>query len=294
MPHRQPTGAVGWGRTWVESLPSNLARHRVLLLDLLDAFECDPRWRWLELGCSVAGGRADIWSDLDLAAGVEEDSWPEALDDLVELLGRLGDVVDVLRHRLSEMADKPHQRIFVQYADGVQIDLVAVPAQLPKGTQPENVILHDPGGLRIETWDSSFLQPDAATACQWAFLGYVALLDVMKYLRRNSLWEARERLEQARTEVWRLWATGEELRYPVYGLTSVPDVAGVGKPPGIEATIASLDRVELFQAALACAALLDRTAGLAVAVVGGEVPGGIAGFVRRGLNDMARDINAAE
>lgn len=149
-------------RTWVAALPDELTRQRILLQGLLEVMEGDPRWCWLELGCSVAEGRGDALSDLDLALGVAKEVWPESGDDLARLLTSLGEVVDSLRHGISGMGDRPHQRIFVQYVNGVQLDLVAVPAHLPKGTQPENIVLYDPDRLRVERWDASVLQADAA------------------------------------------------------------------------------------------------------------------------------------
>lgn len=115
--------------TWLESLPPDLAAQRDVLARLLAAVERDPRWRWLEIGCSIAEGRGDALSDLDLGLGVADDAWDEALADLPALLGSLGEVVGSLHHRLSGMGDRPHQRVFVQYAGGVQIDLVAMLAE---------------------------------------------------------------------------------------------------------------------------------------------------------------------
>ncbi len=273
-------------RTWVAALPDELTRQRILLQGLLDALEGDPRWRWLELGCSVAEGRGDALSDLDLALGVAKEVWPEAVDDLVVLLTTLGKVVDSLRHRISGMGDRPHQRIFVQYVNGVQLDLVAVPAHLPKGTQPENVVLYDPDGLRVKRWDASVLQADAATVRKWAFLGWTALGDLVKYLRRGSLWEAFERLHEARTEVWRLWAVSQKLRYPVYGLTVVLDHPEISLPPDIEATVASLDRTALLRAGLTCADLLDATTQSAALALGVDIPIAMRRFVRRQLEDV--------
>ncbi len=275
------------GRTWVDTLPAELAAQRNLLIRLLDAIEGDPRWLWLELGCSVADGRGDALSDLGV--GVADECFPDALDDLARLLAGLREPIGILRHRLPNVGDLPHQRIFVQYASGVQIDLVAVPAHLPKGTQPENVILYDPAALRRGRWDASVLQADADAVGQWIYLGWVALVDLVKYLRRGSLWEAVERLEQARTHIWQLWAVAYGVRYPAYGLTSVLDHAEVGVPPGIEETVASLDHSDLLRAALAAADLLQKIGMMATAVMGGNVPGEMERFVRRRLEELAGD-----
>ncbi len=54
---------------WISGLPSELAAQRALLHRLLAAVTVDQQWDWLELGCSVAEGRGDALSDLDVALG---------------------------------------------------------------------------------------------------------------------------------------------------------------------------------------------------------------------------------
>jgi hypothetical protein len=63
-------------------IAAHLPEHSQILGRLLDAIERDPVWRWLEIGCSVAQGRGDALSDLDLGLGVDDAAWPEALDYL--------------------------------------------------------------------------------------------------------------------------------------------------------------------------------------------------------------------
>lgn len=274
------------GRTWIAGLPDELEKQRDLLMALLHAIDGDRRWRWLELGCSVAEGRGDALSDLDLGLGVAEDAWPEALDDLADLLGELSKCVGILRHHLPNVGDLTHERMFVQYAGGAQVDLVAVPAHLPGGTQPENIVLYDPDAIRSERRPVSVRRPDGATVREWAFLGWVALADLVKYLRRGSLWEALERLHEARSQVWRLWAVTHGLRYPVYGMTSVIDHPEIALPPGIEATVAALNGNDLLRAASACADLLREVTQSAARAVGGDPPTAMASFVQRRLEDV--------
>jgi hypothetical protein len=261
------------------TLPQDLAAQRTVLQRLIAAITPDPRWRWLELSCSVAQGRGDSWSDLDLGLGVAADAWPEALADLPPLLTGLAPTIDALYHRISAWGDRPHQRAFVQYASGVQLDLVAVPTRLPTPRQPESIMLYDPDSLRAEVWDAPVLQPDAAAIREWTFLGWAALADLVKYLHRRSLWEAFERLHEARTQVWRLWAAGAGLRYPVFGLTTVLDHPETGLPPDIEGTVAALDRTDLQRAALACAILLDDASRVAGQSWDADLPHEFARFV---------------
>ncbi len=145
----------------------------------------------------------------------------------------LGDVVDVLSHQLPEWGDRVHRRVFVQYANGVQIDLVAYLATLSRGRPPDTVVLYDPDGRLVEPWTPAVLRADEAMVREWAFLGWVALADLTKYLRRGSLWEALERLHQARTYVWRLWAVAQDVDYPAFGLTGVLDDPDAALPVGL-------------------------------------------------------------
>jgi len=158
---------------WLDALPPALVAHRAVLRRLLIAVERDPRWRFLALSCSVARGAGDVDSDLDLALGAADNAWPGALDDIPALLTALGAVVDLLSHQLPEWGDRPHRRVFVQYAGGVQIDLVAYPATLSRGRPPDTVVLNDPDGRLAEPWTPSALRADAATVREWMFLGWV-------------------------------------------------------------------------------------------------------------------------
>lgn len=274
------------GYAWIDSLPAELAGQREVLRRLLAAIERDSRWRWLELACSVAAGRGDTLSDLDLGLGVDPAAWPEVLAGVPALVGGLGEVIDLLRHRIPEWGDAEHQRTFVQYANGVQLDLVVVPARQAVGTVPGAVMLYDATGLRAGVAEPSVMRANSDTIREWIFLGWTALADLDKYLRRGSLWEAMERLQQARLQVWRLWAVLHGVDYPVFGLTSVLDHPEVGSPPGIERTVAMLDGDDLRRAALACAQLLEQTGQSAAAMGPTELPLAFARYVRTKLESI--------
>ena len=53
---------------------------------------------------------------------------------------------------------------------------------------------------------------------------------------RGSLLEGIEQIHRGRTRVLQLWAVGQGVAYPAFGLTSLLDDADAGLPPGIEAT----------------------------------------------------------
>ncbi len=195
-------------QSWLDSLPSELEAHQVFLQELLTRVEMDKRWEWLELGCSLAEGRADAFSDLDLGLGVTDSGWPQSLDDLEEMLRSLDSVIGLLRHKIPGWADKDHERFFVQYASGLQIDLVAVPATKPKGKQPESLMLYDPKELRTtQGWNSLWSRGREEQVTEWTFLAWVGLMDASKYMMRGSLWEAYDRIHEVRSHIWRLWAS---------------------------------------------------------------------------------------
>ncbi len=273
-------------RIWLDNLPPALARQRVVLRRLVAGVERDPRWRFLALSCSLARGAGDEDSDLDLALGVAADAWPSALDALPALLSGVGEIVDMLHHRLPEWGDWPHRRTFAQYADGMQVDLVAYPAGTGRGRPPQTVVLYDPAGHLAEPFVPSVYKADATAVREWAFLGWTALADMAKYLRRGSNWEALERLQQARASIWRLWAVARGVDYPAFGLTSVLDDPAAGLPDGIERTVAGLDPDELRRAALTGVTLLDHTSLLAASVVEADRPTAMATYVRRLLESL--------
>ena len=102
--------------------------------------EADECWEWLELSCSVAVGRGDALSDLDLGLGYTGTEAP-AVGKVSALLRGLGPVVD-----LSAQAYEGRPRWWVQYTDGGQIALVVVAAQERPGWPPGSVALRDRAG----------------------------------------------------------------------------------------------------------------------------------------------------
>jgi hypothetical protein len=116
---------------------------------------------------------------------------------------------------------------------------------------------------------------------EWTFLGWCALIDMDKYLRRGSVWEAHARLQHARDQIWTLWAAATGAMYPWYGLTQVLDHDPGNLPPGIDATVAGLDAADLGRAATASAALLSQTSTAAAARCPADLPTAMAEYVTR-------------
>jgi len=261
-----------------------------VLRRLLAGVRADSRWQFLELSCSVARGAGDRYSDLDLGLGARDEAWPDCFQTIDPLVSALGEVVDILHHRIAEWGDRPHQRAFVQYRNGVQLDLVVFPTRPDIGLSPQSVALYDPDGLLSRTVTPRIMQPSPSDAREWAFLGWTALADLTKYLRRGSLWEAMQRLHEARTQVWRLWAAAQDIPYPLFGLTAVLDQPQSGVPPGIESTVAALELNDLLRAGQACARLLERASALVGKRLQAELPTDMAAFVQSGLQRASEEL----
>jgi len=227
-------------------MPDELGGQRALLRGLLRACESDDRIRWLAIACSVGRGVADRFSDLDMGMGVADDQFDAALADVRGVVDGLGDLVESYHHQLPGLAI-PHERIFAQYADRCQVDLVVFPATQTIGQVADEVVLYDPDDQIAVSFER---QPvTARQAREWAFGGWCALIDLGKYLRRGSPWEALQRLHEAQAQLWRLWAACLEVPNPQYGLTSILDFAPGRLPAQTEATVADLDPGRLLAAA---------------------------------------------
>lgn len=270
---------------WLSSLGSKLPDHERILRGLLREAAGDPRIRLLLVGCSIGRGAADRLSDIDAYLGVSEEAWPDHLSTLDAVLERSGELVD--RHHQMvhpEGVDaKPYHQTFAQYRSGVQLDLAVSPAPGPRGPRPDWIVLYDlDGRVRGEVRTSAVTADDVR---RWMYGGLVRLSACHKYLVRGSLWEALEQLHLARGDLWRLWAAAQRVPDAQYGLTAVLDVPHAPILPGIERTVASLDRAQLTRAALNCLDLLVSSWPQAIRAVAGEAspPPPLADWVRDGL-----------
>ncbi|HUZ22972.1 MAG TPA: hypothetical protein VMV07_04320 [Streptosporangiaceae bacterium] len=243
------------GRTWIAQLPDELDGQRAILSRLLSLCEANEGVRWLVVGCSVGRGAGDGLSDLDVAVGVREAGFPAIAADVRRGVDHLGDLVDSFQHQIPGVT-MTHERVFAQFANRCQVDLVVFPTSMDAGAIPDVVVLYDPDDqIVIAGEPRPAIMPEQVR--EWAFLGWCALADLGKYLRRGSPWEALARLNEAREQLCRLWAAALDVRTPQYGLTSILDFAPGELPAGLEATVADLDPARLLSAGQALAALLS-------------------------------------
>jgi hypothetical protein len=134
------------GRDWVGQLPAELAGQRALLGGLISLCEADDDIRWLVIGCSLSRGAADRLSDLDVGMGVRGEDFAAITRRVRRGVDGLGDLVDSYHHLLPGVPE-PHERIFAQYADRGQVDLVVLPASGLGGSVPNAVVLYDPDAV---------------------------------------------------------------------------------------------------------------------------------------------------
>jgi len=278
------------GRDWIEALPGELAGQKALLRRLLAECEARQSFRWLVVACSVGRGAGDSLSDLDMGMGLRDEVFDTALGELRLVIDGLGDLVDSYHHQVPGRAVR-HERIFAQYADRCQIDLVAIPATQTIGAVRDEVLLY--GGDMHEVMP--FEQPvlTAEQLREWAFAGWCALADVGKYLRRGSAWEAMQRLNEARDHGWRLWAAALDVPNPQYGLTSILDFAPGGLPAGMEETVAALGSTSILAAAQSLAGQLTAAGDRLPAGQRELLPGAMGSFVAADLAAIAAAGRAA-
>jgi hypothetical protein len=243
------------GLDWIDDLPSELAGQRGLLRGLLALCDADDRISWLVIGCSLARGAGDRLSDLDMAMGIRDEDFEAARPDLRRAVDGLGELVESYYHQLPGLT-QAHERIFAQFADRSQVDLVLFPASVPGGSVPNVVALYDPDDRLVIAGERKPVT--SGQIREWAFGGWCALADLGKYLRRGSTWEALARLNEARAQLWQLWAVTLDVPDPQYGLTSILDFAPGQVPASFEGTVADLDPGRLLDAARRVAALLHE------------------------------------
>jgi hypothetical protein len=241
------------GREWIEKLPDELDGQKAIMLGLLDWCEADERAKYLVVACSVGRGAGDRLSDLDMGMGLSSGDFDAAVRDAHQAINGVAELVDSYTHKLPGVA-MPHERIFAQYANRCQVDMVVIPASEKYPGVKDEVKLYDPEGIRATIWEPTAVTPKQVR--EWAFNGWACLADVGKYLRRGSAWEALERLHQARAEHWRLLATVHEVPNPQYGITSLLDFAPEQVPDRLAATASDVYLTHLLRAARKLAAEL--------------------------------------
>lgn len=239
--HRQLFDARGW----ISGLPRTISLQAAALLRLLDAVEAERRVRAFSLTGSVARGHADELSDLDTRVWVADDAFDSMLAQLPSLARAVGTPLDIL----FETPGSPF--LFIQYVDGVQLELLAVRVSEVNEGVSGQVVLLDRDGL---------LDAPSEPAPPWGlglWLGWawMRLYDLDKYLRRREVWRAFIQLQEVRNLLLRHHAAATGISEPELGLTSILNFNG-SLPLRLQETVAELDAADLRRAARVCAELL--------------------------------------
>ncbi len=272
------------GRAWIERLPAGQSGQQAILRRLLRACESADGIRWLVVACSVGRGAGDRLSDLDLGVGVTDERFDAMLPEVRGIVDGLGDLVDSFHHVLPGLT-MTHERIFAQYADRCQVDLVVFPASAAVGPVRDEIVLYDADGHDFEPFEQRPVPPSQVR--EWAFAGWCALVDLGKYLRRDSVWEALDRLHEARAALWRLHAVASGVANPGFGLTSLLDFAPGRLPPGMGATVSDLDPAHLLAAGRSLARQLVLVGTALPSEHRDTLPHAMADFVTGDLDSLA-------
>jgi hypothetical protein len=151
---------------WIDAWPQELSGQQALLRRLVSACEASDSIRWLVVACSVGRGAADRYSDLDLGMGIKDQVFEAALSEVRQVIDGLAELVDSYQHQLKGLAMR-HERIFAQYADRCQIDLVVIPASQSVGPVRDEVVLYNQGEHEVVAFEQQTLTPEKLR--EWAF-----------------------------------------------------------------------------------------------------------------------------
>ncbi len=261
-----------------------MAGQREIMLRLLDWAQQGELVQFLVVACSVGRGAGDRLSDLDMGMGVAAEDFDAAVAEVGRAIDGLPGLVESYHHKLTGVTTT-HERIFAQYANRCQIDLVMIPITETWGGVKDEVVLYDPDHLRSVRFEPSPVTPQQVR--EWAFNGWNCLADVGKYLRRSSAWEALERLHQARAEYWRLLATAADVVNPQYGITSLLDFAPDKVPAELGQTVSRLDLGGLLRAARRLASDLTEVGELLAPELRTALPAAMASYISADLADLS-------
>lgn len=254
---------------WLGGLRVALPAHAAIIDALAAAVALDEALRWLEVGCSLGAGRADVFSDVDAAIGYRGIDTTAALDAAgIGVAHRSGHVVDLLTHTLPGSPEGV-RRFAAEFDSGVQLDLVVFPAEWRTGLMEGTVGVVDKDGLFVRPIVSTHAGPPTLDqAREWVMLGWWAVSDIAKFLQRGSLFEAAARIDAVREQALRLFAASGSIPYPEFGLTSLLDWPPFEVPGTLADTYCRPDDLtQVIAAAHAVVALHDMATHRAAAVL---------------------------
>lgn len=245
-------------RTWLTDLRTRLPAHAAVIEALANRVRDADVLRWLEVGCSLGSGRADQLSDIDAAIGFADGTDIDAVGPAA--VSQAGVVVDMLVHS-TPGAPEQTRRIAAEFDNEVQLDLVLLPATWRTGLFDGTIAVVDKDGALASPAVSVHAGPPSQpTAREWLMLGWWAVSDVAKFIRRDSLFEAAARIDTARDMALRLRAAANNVPFPEFGLTSILDYPPFELPARLADTYClPSDQGSVVSAAHAVAHLLEAS-----------------------------------
>jgi hypothetical protein len=267
------------------SVRSRLPRHAALLESMSLAVARDERWRFLELGCSLGAGGGDELSDIDAGVGYLGIDASDLCEAGREFAASVGNPLDLVLHRMDGWPDDV-LRLAAEYAGGLQLDVVFMPASGRHGLPDRSLALVDKDDRLVDAvTPAACLPPAAELAREWAVLGWWAIATADKYVRRGSLFEAVHAIDEARTHALRLWAAGRGVPYAAFGLTSLLDFPPFELPDDLVSTYCvPIDVSAVAAANRVTANLLDAACRAASTALGADITSPLSPVVRGRLS----------
>ena len=187
-------------------------------------------------------------------------------------------------HRLDGWPEDV-RRVAAEYPDGLQLDLVVMPADRRPGLPDRSIAVVDKDHRLVAAFTPAARPPPSIDVARgWVVLGWWAIATADKYVRRGSLFEAVQSIDEARIHALRLWAAGGGVPYAAFGLTSLLDFPPFQLPPDLAATYAVPAHADDVAAAnRATADLLTTAAASAGAALGADLASPLDRAVRRRL-----------
>ncbi len=260
-------------------MDGELHRQQKLLRSFLEVVSNHEFYRWLLVGCSLGRNAGDMYSDIDAGVGISEDAWPDALQTVQEHLRAIDHVEDMIVVDFPDVYGNLQYHVIAIYEHNLQLSLVVAPSASKKGLRSDSVALYDRDNRLTKPWNPPVQNTTSEKAREWAFLAWLNLADAAKYLKRDSLWEALERLHRARNGAWQLSALASGLDFALYGVTQIID-DHASFPAGIDKTVPDFTRESITQACINLMDVLDDVTAAACATAPFDIPHGMATAAR--------------
>lgn len=238
---------------WLDELPPELSTHVRILRRMLAETENDPRMRALQVQGSIGRGTGDRFSDLDVGVVVIDEVWPGISQEMPNFVHKLGEIVDEHYYFLPGPETPEVFRAWAHFPDGIQLDMLLLPAINLLGSGPDGRTLLDLDGRLLRT-DHPMRLSDPATIANWAYLCWQNLTEVVKYLERGLPVAAAEWLNSARQATISCWAAAHGVEYAGFANVAAARLGTSAPwPEGLEMAYPLTEPSAVLAAALALA-----------------------------------------